>query len=120
MIFQWELTSLCINLPASFACANYEHQPVEAKDEFFTSFYQLDGLDAEIEIWYKMWMDNKLTEEELRDLDISELIKEAECLSWQEGKLIWYFQHSHAPLVPVSYTHLDVYKRQPQPPVVFI
>lgn len=52
---------------------------LKQKTNSFTSLYHLDGLDAEIEIWYKMWMDKKLTEEELRDLNVSEFIKEAVC-----------------------------------------
>ena len=44
----------------------------------FYSFYYLEGLEAELELWYKIWKDKKLSSEELKDLVISQVLKETE------------------------------------------
>lgn len=43
----------------------------------FADFYELDGYESEAELWYNVWSEKNLDRQALKDLEIVEVIKEA-------------------------------------------
>lgn len=54
-----------------------EIQDVKSKCSSFTDFYEINSLNNEIGLWYDIWKDKKLTEKALQDLELCDVIKEA-------------------------------------------
>src|SRR5678816_3378079 len=51
---------------------------LKEKTASFYSFYHLEGIEEELELWYKIWKDKKLSSEDLKDLVVSQVLKETE------------------------------------------
>src|SRR5678816_974082 len=51
---------------------------LKEKTASFYSFYHLEGIEKELELWYKIWKDKKLSSEELKDIVVCQVIKETE------------------------------------------
>src|SRR5678816_2401259 len=51
---------------------------LKEKTASFYSFYHLEGIEEELELWHKIWKDKKLSSEELKDLVVSQVLKETE------------------------------------------
>src|SRR5678816_33319 len=51
---------------------------LKEKTASFYSFYHLEGIEEELELWYKIWKDKKLSREELKDLVVSQVLKKTE------------------------------------------
>ena len=47
---------------------------LKEKTASFYNFNHLEGLEAELELWYKIWKDKKLSNEELKDLAVSQVL----------------------------------------------
>lgn len=61
--------------------ANMLKQPMEnlkstAND--FANFYHLDNLMNEIELWYKVWTDKNLSDEQLKEMELCDVAKECD------------------------------------------
>lgn len=57
---------------------SYSIEDLKQKIKDFTGFYSLQNLDSEIEIWYKVWVDKNLTNDELKNLELCDVEKEAD------------------------------------------
>lgn len=66
--------SLLLLHPANMLNISVEDLKVRLKD--CITFYRLKNLDSEIDLWHKIWADKKLSKEELKDLELCDLVKE--------------------------------------------
>lgn len=50
---------------------------IKSKIKDFDGFYGLENVESEIELWYKEWEDTNLDEEQLKNLELCDMIKES-------------------------------------------
>lgn len=50
---------------------------IKSKIKDFDGFYGLENVESEIELWYKEWEDKNLDEEQLKNLELCDMIKES-------------------------------------------
>lgn len=68
--------SLLLLHPANMLKGTLENLKSKAND--FAKFYHLDGLGNEIELWRNVWIKKELTDDQLSDLELCEVAKEAD------------------------------------------
>lgn len=67
------LVSLHPSLMLNVSLADFKE-----RSKNFCQYYHLEIFDNEAELWYKLWKDKGMTRENLRELDLTEMLKEAE------------------------------------------
>lgn len=50
---------------------------LKSKLKAYENFYRLENLEGEIELWHRTWSDKNISNEQLKELDLSEVVKEA-------------------------------------------
>lgn len=50
---------------------------IKSKLKEATKFYELNNLDSEIQLWYDIWSEKKLEDVQLKNLDLCDVLKEA-------------------------------------------
>ncbi|CAH0551331.1 unnamed protein product [Brassicogethes aeneus] len=55
-----------------------EINQVEKNAQYFTGFYQLNDITAEMDLWYNLWKEKKTTEDQLKGVEIIDLLDETD------------------------------------------
>lgn len=74
---------------------NIQINDLKSKIKDFVEFYGIEKIDNEIELWHELWNNKDVDKAEFKDLEICDVLKEADDFFHELNLHCSYRSHSH-------------------------